>query len=255
LGLSNLEQRIIDLKDLVNSSFIYNRGVIMEQSMIEQFKSSVIEYPFGLENRIRKEIINGNYKRAEEIGEQFRKLIIESNSSPKYIREYTARFSSSIYNVAKEYMPELETKSTFHYFINNIIESKSKQELINNYEKILYAVLDYNDTQMEINNKIVQKAINFIRNNYHRDITLSETAELVGVTPEYLSKLFYQEMNINFVVFLKNFRISVAKRLLLQENFRIQDIAEHVGFKDPKYFNKVFKSVCGVTPSEYKKVI
>ncbi|MGN6712407.1 helix-turn-helix domain-containing protein, partial [Anaerocolumna jejuensis] len=104
-------------------------------------------------------------------------------------------------------------------------------------------------------NLTILTVINYIRDNYSKDITLSDAASLVGVTPEYLSKLFYQQINVNFVVFLRNFRISIAKRMILSGKYRIQDIADQVGFKDPKYFNKVFKTVCGISPSEYKKVI
>ncbi len=254
-GLDNFEQTIYELKGLFIYSFVFERDIIIEKDIVNQLKFSDIEYPIHMENRIRKEIKNGNYEKAIEIGMQYKRLIIDSNGSPEYIREYTTRFASTICNIAKEYSSELETKHIFHYYINNIIESKSKRTLTKNYEKILNVVLSKNDTQLETENKIVMKVINYIRENYNSEITLSETAELVGVTPEYLSKLFYQEMNTNFVVFIKNFRIGIAKRMILSGKYHIYEIAGHVGIKDPKYFNKVFKSVCGVTPSEYKKVI
>ena len=254
-GLEEFDQNIKELKDLFIYSFVFDRDVIIEKDIVKGLNFSEIEYPINLENRMRKEIKNGNYEKATEIGKQFKREIINSSGSPEHIREYTARFTSSIYNIAKEYSSELETKYIFHYFINNIVESNSKTTLIKNYEKILNVVLDKNDNQIETDNKIVMKVINYIRENYNKNITLSETSELVGVTPEYLSKLFYQEMNTNFVVFIRNLRISIAKRMILSGKYRIHEIAEHVGIKDPKYFNKVFKSVCGVTPSEYKKVI
>jgi two-component system response regulator YesN len=227
----------------------------MDKQMVEKLKFNPVSYPVDLENRIRKEIINGDYEKALKTSNRFKELIIESMGRPELIREYTARFSSSIYNIAKEYHTQPEPLLIFHYFINNIIESKTKTDLILNYEKIVNTILAGTDGEMDIDNLIVLKVINYIRDNYQKNITLSETAILVGVTPEYLSKLFYQIINVNFVVFLRNFRISIAKRMLLSGKYRIQDVADHVGFKDPKYFNKVFKSVCGISPSEYKKVI
>ena len=223
--------------------------------MVEVLKFNQITYPVDLENRIRKEIINGDYEKALKTSNRFKELIIESKGRPELIREYTARFSSSIYNMAKEYNTQPEPLLIFHYFINNMIESKSKADLIFNYEKIVHTILSTNDEEMDVENLTVLKVINYIRDNYSKNITLSEAAGLVGVTPEYLSKLFYQKINVNFVVFLRNFRISIAKRMILSGKYRIQDVADHVGFKDPKYFNKVFKTVCGISPSEYKKVI
>ncbi len=255
LGLTGLENAIAELKDLLSYTFVYGSDVILDKQMIEKLEFTPLCYPMDLENRIRKEIINGNYEKALKISDKFKETVIESNGRPELIREYTARFSSSIYNVAKEYDTQPEPLLIFHYFINNMIESKTKADLVLNYEKIVNTILTGTDEEVDIDNLTVLKVINFIRDNYSKNITLSEAANLVGVTPEYLSKLFNQKINVNFVVFLRNFRISIAKRMILSGKYRIQEVAEQVGFKDPKYFNKVFKSVCGISPSEYKKVI
>ncbi len=254
VGLTNLENSISELKELLSYAFVYGNDVILDKQMVEVLKFSQITYPVDLENRIRKEIINGDYEKALKTSNKFKELIIESNGRPELIREYTARFSSSVYNMAKEYNTQPEPMLIFHYFVNNIIDSKSKVDLIFNYEKIVHTILSVNDEEIDVENLTVLKVINYIRDNYSKNITLSDAANLVGVTPEYLSKLFYQEINVNFVVFLRNFRISIAKRMILSGKYRIQEVADHVGFKDPKYFNKVFKTVCGISPSEYKKV-
>jgi len=253
--LAGLENVIARLKGLLSYTFVYGSEIILDQEMVEQLEFAPIRYPLDLENRIRKEIMNGNYEKALKISEKFKKMIIESKGRPELIREYTARFSSGIYNVAKEYDIKSEPLLIFHYFINNMIESKTKDDLILNYEKIVNTILTGTDAEIDVDNSTVLKVINFIRDNYSKNITLSEAANLVGVTPEYLSKLFNEKINVNFVVFLRNFRISIAKRMILSGKYQIQEVAEQVGFKDPKYFSKVFKSVCGISPSEYRKVI
>ncbi len=255
VGLTGLKDAITELNDLLSYAFVYDNDVILEKQMVEKLKFAQICYPLDLDNRIRKEIMNGDYEKAFKVSSRFKELIIESKGRPELVKEYTARFSSSIYNAAKEYNAKAEPLLIFHYFINNIIESKTKTELISNYEKIVNTLLAVNYEESNTDNLTILKVINYIRDNYSKDITLSDAANLVGVTPEYLSKLFYQQINVNFVVFLRNFRISVAKRMILSGKYRIQDIADQVGFKDPKYFNKVFKTVCGISPSEYKKVI
>lgn len=255
VGSAALENAIMEIKDLLSYAFVYGSQVIMDKQMVEKLVFIPLSYPVDLENRIRKEIMNGNYEKALKLSDKFKELIIESKGRPELIREYTARFSSSIYSVAKEYNTQPEPLLIFHYFINNIIESKTKTDLILNYKKIVNTILTGTDVEMDIDNLTILKVINYIRDNYSKNITLSEAANLVGVTPEYLSKLFNQKINVNFVVFLRNFRISIAKRMILTGKYQIQEVAEQVGFKDPKYFNKVFKSVCGISPSEYKKVI
>lgn len=96
-------------------------------------------------------------------------------------------------------------------------------------------------------------ALAYIRENYAGDIGLADTAAVCGISQEHLSKLFYREMGINFSHFLQNFRISAAKRLLDTGNYKVYEVAEMVGFHDQKYFVTVFKKICGVTPSVYRK--
>jgi len=103
-------------------------------------------------------------------------------------------------------------------------------------------------------NGMILNVIEFIRQNYDKDVSLSDAADLVGITPEYLSKLFTREMGINFCTFLGEFRVSIAKKLLATGNYKIHEVAEMVGYKDTKYFNKVFRSIMGVSPSDYRKV-
>lgn len=255
MGLQNIESAINELKALLTYAFVFGSEVILERQMIEQLHFSPIEYPAVLENRIRKEIINGNYEKALKTSQQFKTMVIESDGKPELIKEYTARFASSVYGVAKEYINYAEPILLYHNLINDLIESKTKPELITNYEKVVRTILIEPEQLMDVDNMTVLKVINYIRDHYSENITLSDAAGLVGVTPEYLSKLFNQIIHINFVVFLRDFRISVAKRMILSGKYQIKEVADHVGFNDAKYFNKVFKSVCGVSPSEYKKVI
>ena len=77
-------------------------------------------------------------------------------------------------------------------------------------------------------------------------------ASSLGITPEYLSTLFNREMGENFTTFLKKFRISHAKRLLKGTDKKIYEIAAEVGYADPKYFNRVFKEIEGISPGDYR---
>lgn len=255
VGLEGLEEAIAELTSLLPFVFSYGSDVVLDRQMVDRLQFSPICYPVDLDNRIRKEIMAGDYEKALRTARRFQEMVIESDGKPELIREYTARFASSAYNVAKEYGSSSEPLLIYHFFINHIIESRTKDDLVRNYEMIMNTLLGGRNIEADVDNLSVLKVINYIRDNYGSNVTLSEAAELIGVTPEYLSKLFFQKINVNFTVFLRNFRISEAKRMILTGKYRIQEIAEHVGFNDPKYFNKVFKSVCGVTPSEFKKVI
>ena len=60
-------------------------------------------------------------------------------------------------------------------------------------------------------------------------------------------------MGVNFSTYMKNYRISKAKELLCGTQLKLYEIAEKVGYSDPKYFSKVFKETTGQLPAEYRK--
>ena len=99
---------------------------------------------------------------------------------------------------------------------------------------------------------VMTKAINFIRANYMRRITLEDVAEYTYLSPSYFSKIFSEEMKMNFSSYLNQVRIEKSKVLLSSKELSIIEIADMVGFYDQSYFNKVFKKLTGVTPKKYR---
>lgn len=71
----------------------------------------------------------------------------------------------------------------------------------------------------------------------------------------YLSKLFNQEVGVNFTTYLNDKRIQKSLEYLEDKDMNLADIALQVGFEDQSYFTKVFKKLLGETPKEYRKRI
>ena len=93
----------------------------------------------------------------------------------------------------------------------------------------------------------------YMKEHYQRDISLSELAEVAGVSPNYLSRLFKEETGINFVDWLNKLRIEKAVQLMENSTMKIYEIAEKVGFSNYKYFSSIFKKITGHTPKQYQK--
>lgn len=93
--------------------------------------------------------------------------------------------------------------------------------------------------------------IEFIENNYQKKITLSELSSIVNLHPYYLSKLFKKETGFLITKFITKYRLCIADKLL-KKGTRINQIAYQLGYSDEKYFNRVYKKLNGITPSEYR---
>ena len=102
-------------------------------------------------------------------------------------------------------------------------------------------------------NSVVTRAKQYVAQHYAEDISLNQIARLVCLSPAYFSTLFKAETGSNFIKYLQRVRIEQAKTLLKTTKLRIGDIAVAVGYRDLKFFNKIFLSETTVTPSEYRK--
>ena len=58
---------------------------------------------------------------------------------------------------------------------------------------------------------------------------------------------------MNFSAYIRNFRITKAKELLIGTSLKLYEIAEKVGYSDAKYFSRVFKETTGQLPADYRK--
>lgn len=249
---SQLDSVLRKMKTLLEASFSFPEGTIIDETMAQGLAYEDIVYPDSLAQLMFREIRNGNREKIMKIGEQFKADIIESKGNPACIREYTSRFAAGILRVAGEIKENLQREDGMEYAVVGIAKSTTKKEICYQLDKIISAIVCKDESAITENGMILN-VIGFIRDNYQSDVTLSEAAAMCGVTPEYLSRIFYKETGVNFSSFIQNFRISMAKRLLLSGNFKVYEVSEQVGFHDQKYFVKVFRKICGVTPSEYKR--
>lgn len=99
----------------------------------------------------------------------------------------------------------------------------------------------------------IVKAVAFIQANFHRPVSLQDTAAHIGISAPYLSTLFRRETGQSFIEFLTDLRMERAKELLEDKNIYIYELGERVGYSDPNYFCKVFKSRTGMSPEAYRK--
>lgn len=99
----------------------------------------------------------------------------------------------------------------------------------------------------------IERVLQYIKETPLGEITLAETAKRLHVNPSYLSQLFKQHLNKNFVDYVTEQRMEEAKRLLSATSLRMSEIAERVGYSDLSYFSSVFKRMTGRSPSDFRK--
>lgn len=254
-GIGELPRVMERLSGLLRYAFSVPEGRILEEADAAGMVYESIEYPISLENEMIQGIRNGKKARILELNRMFEAQVIDSHASPECIRDYTVRFAVGILRVAGEWKGRWNGSEELSSVTESISKAITRDKVRYQLEKVVKsaAALSDDSGEFQTENGIVLNAISYIRENYQKNIGLGDVAQFCNVRSEYLSRIFKEETGVRFVSFLSNFRISMAKRLLASGNGTVSRVAEQVGFSDQKYFQKVFKKTCGVTPSEYKK--
>lgn len=122
--------------------------------------------------------------------------------------------------------------------------------------QIITEIMAYkNVTNTEINHPYAQeleKAINTIEQNYNTKLHLEDMLQEIHVSKYYFIKLFKQYKGISPYEYLIRFRINQAKKLLLQSDMNVYEIALQVGFDDSNSFIRCFKKYTNSTPLKYR---
>ncbi|WP_438444517.1 AraC family transcriptional regulator [Gorillibacterium sp. sgz5001074] len=101
--------------------------------------------------------------------------------------------------------------------------------------------------------QFVEGVLKYIQDHYRTELSLESCADRFGTTPYTLSRAIKQVTGINFIDYVTNLRMEQAKELLRTTTMKINEIAEQVGYQ-PTYFNRIFKKVEGVPPSQYREM-
>ncbi|MGL1890338.1 MAG: response regulator [Spirochaetaceae bacterium] len=108
----------------------------------------------------------------------------------------------------------------------------------------------------ENSNKLfIRKALEYITERFDQDLSLDEVASHVYLSPAYFCRLFKQETGENFINYIIKIRIKNAIKIMKSSNHKISEIGIMVGYKNSKYFSRVFKNHTGYTPSHYQMKI
>ena len=136
------------------------------------------------------------------------------------------------------------TETGFNCSIEIIDEFDSLYELIDNEKS---AIEEFDNVS-----GIVKTAINYINQNYKKDISRNDIADMVHISPEYFSHCFKKETGYTFLQYLTKVRMNKAVELI-DAGMKISDVITQVGYISRNRFYANFKSYTSYTPSEYRR--
>ena len=240
--------------DVVNKTYSYYVTQLNQQNIkdgsvlfIPAFKEHTFIYPFTQDIKrtvlyISTEQLNWYFN--EDFKDEINNLFI--NKHLQLSRKSFSNLSNIFEKIQFEKysldnMSELLTKAYFFELIIYLIRCQRYTHNINQ--------------RTNLSNITIGEIVNFIENNYGRQLTLPETAAQFGISESSLTKKIKIFTNMTFKEYLTKTRIEAAKSLLISSEKSITEIAYECGYNNSNFFGDVFKKAVGMSPSSYRKML
>jgi len=146
------------------------------------------------------------------------------------------------------------------YVFNRLMQEDFKQadkQIILTYLQLLWQrllpTLKITNPIESVSSETVTTLITYITEHFCEPLSLEILSKELGMGRFYLSRIFSQVLHVGFYEYVNKLRINHATNLLHNRRLTILDIALQCGFQNQQTFNRVFKEICGETPSVYRK--
>ena len=245
------ENRLLEIQD---SDSI--QGQISEYIMYLKSEETPQDYPMKTEKALLASIMNSDKPLAQELlNELLGYILFSSGGNFSEIKLRIYELLALISRTAVETgASSSETFQMNHRFYLKVVSSTRIDELCFFLAELINQYIDKLFTFSSLKNAdVINKAVHHIRRNFAHKLTLEDVAKVVSLSPTYFSKLFSLETGQSFNKYLNHLRIEKSKRLLIQTNMLLIDVANLSGFEDQSYFTKVFKRVTGISPNKFRK--
>lgn len=110
-----------------------------------------------------------------------------------------------------------------------------------------------NMMNLEKKNIYLGQAIKYIKANLNKNPSLEDTAAAINISASYLSKVFINHLHTSYSAFVLNEKLTYARKLIVNSNLSMTDIAVESGFTSSAYFSDCFKKATGISPLQYRK--
>ncbi len=121
-------------------------------------------------------------------------------------------------------------------------------------EKMLNVIFDVFDEDRSYQISSGQKVLNYIDRNIREGISLDQAADYANMSSYYFSRFFKKITGVNFITYVTDCKIAVAREMLENTDMPVISIACELSYNEANYLSKVFKRKMGMTPTEYREL-
>lgn len=225
--------------------------VLMYEDIVGLKRPYGFNYPKVVEENILSALSAGDLKSAEQGLDAFYERVRASESFKAMQQSYQVLLSSILRSL-EEVGPGVMELAGVDLF-EQMMERQTYSEVHDWFVETLFPmyVKVTEDIRKNSAKASVHQLLQHIRSNPGAPHTLTECAEMVGMSPSHLSRIFKQEVGVSFIEYIMECKVEEAKRLLSGTDRSITDIAREVGYSE-RNLNRAFQRYVGMSPKQYR---
>lgn len=239
---------------LMDSKFFTGKNRIILPNDKKKVSMKFI-YDKKLEEKLISLISDHNGEAAVNTLELIVAKLVNNNSSIEYIRYvYFEVFRNIMDSMDAIGIDFAKTGISISKIFEKTQGADTIADLGNYAESTIFScvklVEEYRKMQHQV---VVDKAIEFMKTNFYKDITLEQVAKKVFLSPGYFNTIFKTLTGSTIYEYITQLRMEAATRLLSESNHRVKDIAGQIGYNNVQNFLRLFKKRYNMTPVEYRR--
>lgn len=242
---------------LQHKFYMGNGSIILYKDLAPMLKNKDLSFMEDLQKLLIESIYAGNEEEVKSLMSRIYENISKVGAADRdSIKFFYWGIFEAIYNIRKSFKPSERGEREKNSIINIYNLVHEADDLNTLHETLEQSVIDivnkikvYNQSHIDIT---MERAAQYIRDNYNSSISLNDVAEHTYVSTYYLSRMFKKYFDKNFVDFLNEIRMEKAKQYLKDPKYKTYEVGELVGIPDAHYFSKLFKKFTGITATEFR---
>jgi two-component system response regulator YesN len=215
-------------------------------------------YPRKHEELIIAALMKGDIAEAERALIYFMQSVRQTKSYAFIYQSYHMLLSSVIQAIIQ--CTERQGGGILEVSENNLFDQLKERRTSNEifdwfieqcFPLIIKMTEQADQTQITKGHSDIMLICKYIRENIQSDISLTQCSELISMTPPYVSRLFKKVTGISFVDYVVQCKMEEAKRLMLETDYHIQEIANLIGYSE-RNLNRIFQRFTGLAPGQFR---
>lgn len=257
-GIKKLPDSYRQVKNILEHRFINNNTVVLESDVLtEEKKNSKYIYSLQNEQKAINCIKSGDYVQAVNVLNEVLDISEEGkHMSLPLVKLLVFNILSTLMRAYEEIgmdnHEELFDKEEIYNRVVNCTGIGQVQEEVEKTLKQFEAVVAASGTK---NSFVAKKAKDYIDENFtNSDISVSNVADMLNITSNYMSQVFKKEYGIGLLEYLSTLRIQKVCQMLVDTNLSLEQIAQEVGFSNARALSRSFAKQKGVNPGKYRLI-